>query len=97
MGTSLCLPYQTPTIVAAENKPSVPKRFTVTLQLSKLNKPRITVTDSTACITSTYSYATAQDLVKELASVVGMHVYTRGEVLDMLRELSLMTPEEHRQ
>ena len=81
MSTSVCLPCQTTAIPNTESTPvRLPKRFTIARHLSKINKPRITVTDNTACITSSYSYTTAQELVRELASAVGMLVYTPGNV-----------------
>jgi hypothetical protein len=94
VSTSVCLPCQTTAIPETESTPvRLPKRFTIGRHLSKINKPRITVTDNTACITSSYSYATAQELVKELASAVGMIVYTPGSVVEMPCEQNQMNPE----
>src|SRR5580692_6958468 len=57
VNTTTYLPYQTSAIPKTENTPiHLPKKFTITHHLSKLNKPQITVTDNTACITSSYSY-----------------------------------------
>jgi hypothetical protein len=87
VSTSVCLPCQTTAIPNTESTPvPLPKRFTIARHLSKINKPRITVTDNTACITSSYSYTTAQELVRELASAVGMLVYIPGNVTEMPRE-----------
>ena len=84
VSTTACLPCQTSAIPETESTPvRLPKRFTIARHLSKLNKPRITVTDNTACITSSYSYTTAQELVRELASAVGMLVYAPGNVTEM--------------
>jgi prophage DNA circulation protein len=66
------------------------KRFTITAQPSKLNKARVTVSDSVACITSSYSYATAQELVKELAGAVGMLVCTPETMAEMVRAQHLL-------
>jgi hypothetical protein len=94
LSSSVCLPCPTATISTTADTPvRSPKRFTITRQLSKLNKPRIAVTDNTACITSSYSYETAQGLVKELASAVGMLAYTPGDVMEILRELNQVSPE----
>jgi hypothetical protein len=82
VSTSVCLPCQTTAIPNTETPVRLPKRFTIARHLSKINKPRITVTDNTACITSSYSYTTAQELVRELASAVGMLVYTPGNVTE---------------
>jgi hypothetical protein len=93
VSTSVCLPCQTTALPKTESTPvRLPKRFTIARHASKINKPRITVTDNTACITSSYSYATAQELVKELANAVGMLVYTPGNVMEMPREQSQMSP-----
>jgi hypothetical protein len=78
MSSSACLPARTA------------KRFTITAQSSKLNKGRITVTDSVASITTSYSYTTAQELVKELASAVGMLVCTPETMAEMLRAQHLL-------
>jgi hypothetical protein len=66
------------------------KRFTIATQPSKMSKGRVTVTDSVACITSSYSHATAQELVKELASAVGMVVCTPETMAEMLRAQHLL-------
>jgi hypothetical protein len=78
MSSSACLPYRA-------------KRFTITSQPSKLSTPRITVNDSIACITSSYSYATAQELVKELAGAVGMLVCTPDTMAEMLHAQHLLS------
>jgi hypothetical protein len=78
MSSSACLPTRTA------------KRFTITAQSSKLNKGRITVTDSVASITTSYSVTTAQELVKELASAVGMVVCTPETMAEMLRAQHLL-------
>jgi hypothetical protein len=94
VSSSVCLPCQTSAIPTTDKTPArPPKRFTITRQLSKLNKPRITVADNTACITSSYSYTTAQELVKELASVVGMLVYTPEQIMETLREQNQLNAE----
>lgn len=93
MSTSVCLPCQTTAIPTTESTSvRIPKRFTIARHLSKINKPRITVTDNTACITSSYSYTTAQELVRELASAVGMLVYTPGNVTEMPGEQNRIEP-----
>lgn len=94
MSSSVCLPCQASAIPATDKNPvRSAKRFTITSQPSKLNKCRITVTDSTACITSSYSYTTAQELVKELASAVGMLVCTPETMMEMLRAQHLLNGE----
>ena len=94
LSSSACLPCPTATSSTTVDTPvRSPKRFTITRQPSKLNTPRIAITDNTACITSSYSYATAQGLVKELASAVGMLAYTPEDVKEMLRELDQVTSE----
>ena len=94
MSTSVCLPCQTTAIPTTENTSvRIPKRFTIARHLTKINKPRITVTDNTACITSSYSYTTAQELVRELANAVGMLVYAPGNVTEMPGEQNQMSPE----
>ena len=94
MSSAVCLPCQTSAIRNTEKRPvRSAKRFTITSQPSKLNKPRITVTDSIACITSSYSYTTAQELVKELAGAVGMLVCTPETMTEMLRAQHLLNSE----
>jgi hypothetical protein len=78
MSSSACLPARTA------------KRFTITTQSSRQNKGRITVTDSVASITTSYTYTTAQELVKELASAVGMLVCTPETMAEMLRAQHLL-------
>jgi hypothetical protein len=85
VSSSVCLPCQPSAIPAIHPAPvRQPKRFTITHHVSKLNQPRITVTDNTACITSSYTYTTAQNLVKELATALGMLACTQQEVMEML-------------
>ncbi len=97
MSSSVCLPCQTSAIPTTDKTPArLPKRFTITRQLSKPNKPRITVTDNAACITSSYSYTTAQELVKELAGAVGMLVCTPENIMEMLRAQSTVVQERDR-
>ncbi|HTZ57692.1 MAG TPA: hypothetical protein VMB49_06340 [Acidobacteriaceae bacterium] len=94
MSSSFCLPTEAPAISATDRVPvRTAKRFTITSQPSKLNRPRITVTDSTACITSSYSYTTAQELVKELAHAVGMLVCTPDTAMEMLRAQQVLNSE----
>src|ERR1700761_9359039 len=69
------------------------KRFVITSQPSKLNQPRITVMDTIACITTSYSVSTAQELVKELAGEVGMLVCPPETISEMLRAQHLMNSE----
>jgi hypothetical protein len=94
MSSPACLPYRQPATVA-ETKSGVraAKRFSITSQPSKLNTTRITVNDSVACITSSYSYSTAQELVKELAGAVGMLVCTPETMAEMLRAQHLLNTE----
>jgi hypothetical protein len=96
MTSTVCLPCQAPTVSATDNTPPrSAKRFTITSQPSKLSRPRITVTDSTACITSSYSYTTAQELVKELAQAVGMVVCTPETVMEMVRAQHILNAEQY--
>ncbi|MGC2402738.1 MAG: hypothetical protein WA510_23300 [Acidobacteriaceae bacterium] len=94
MSAPVCLPPQTSGISATSRNPARSgKRFTITAQPSKLNQRRITVTDTTACITTSYSVTTAQELVKELASAVGMLVCTPETISGMLRAQHVMNSE----
>jgi hypothetical protein len=94
MSAPACLPGQAPAIAASSRNPvRNAKRFTITSQPSKLNQPRITVTDSTASITTSYSLSTAQELVKELAAAIGMLVCTPETISEMLRAQHLLNSE----
>jgi hypothetical protein len=94
VSSSVCLPCQTSALPATGKTPGrLPRRFTITRQLTKLNQPRVTVTDNAACITSSYSYVTAQELVKELASAVGLLVCTPDNIMEMLRAQIQLSPE----
>jgi hypothetical protein len=96
VSSTFCLPNQETAIPATDSAPArSAKRFTITSQPSKLSRPRITVTDSTACITSSYSYTTAQELVKELAQAVGMVVCTPDTVMEMLRAQHMLHSEAY--
>jgi hypothetical protein len=94
MSAPVCLPTHT-SIISAPGRTSARsgKRFTITAQPTKLNQPRITVTDSTACITTAYSLSTAQELVKELAAAVGMLVCTPETISEMLRAQHMLNSE----
>jgi hypothetical protein len=96
VSSTICLPCQSSASPTVDKTPArSAKRFNVISQPSKLNKPRITVTDTTACITSSYSYTTAQELVKELAGAVGMLVCTPETVMEMLRSQYQLTTEAY--
>jgi hypothetical protein len=94
MSAPVCLANQASVLPATGRKPvRGGKRFTITCQPSKLNQPRVTVTDSVACITTSYSLATAQELVKEVAGAVGMLVCTPETISEMLRTQNLLNSE----